>query len=296
MGRRKKTDEQLDKMVEMVRNEGDKPQEGLVNFEHPNRHPSIAQDPISGGYINTESFAQKDPDEDLLNSFTNAFSPETESVATDNPLAAPPEAERPLPTDPTWSDWVIQQFTEDELYQGQPTVDGLRRVAQIVIGTIKASISTILFSTETRVTAQHQIVFEDERMFGDCADVTKENIQAIFGNFLTACACTRAEGRALRKALGLKHVVAAEELNDKAPLAESLDGNIQDVQKRTLNVLCERLDINGLLFVNSGASKYEKISDITSATAVKMIQKLNDFNRDQAIIPENLKGYQKGWI
>ena len=44
--------------------------------------------------------------------------------------------ESPSTTDPGWNDYVMSKFTEKELYDGNPLVNGLRRVAELVIGPI----------------------------------------------------------------------------------------------------------------------------------------------------------------
>jgi hypothetical protein len=37
----------------------------------------------------------------------------------------------------SWSEWVLSQFADDELENGAPTCDGLRRVAEDVLGPIE---------------------------------------------------------------------------------------------------------------------------------------------------------------
>ena len=122
---------------------------------------------------------------------------------------------------PTWTDEVMLLFANDELIDGNPTVAGLRRVAEIVIGPIISSRPTQVFPVNGdgpgRATVSYTVTFHDHSSpmgvleFGDVADVWIGNSDPLFVGFAVAAAATRAEGRALRKALKLKKV-AAEEL------------------------------------------------------------------------------------
>ena len=47
------------------------------------------------------------------------------------------------PSDPEWSEYVLDQMHDSELKQGNPTVDGLRRVTERVYGEIVSSTSEI---------------------------------------------------------------------------------------------------------------------------------------------------------
>ena len=51
----------------------------------------------------------------------------------------------PSITDPEWNEYVMSMFTSKELYDGNPLVNGLRRVAELVIGPIVYSGPTQVF-------------------------------------------------------------------------------------------------------------------------------------------------------
>ena len=76
-----------------------------------------------------------------------------------------------------------------------------------------------------------------------CVDVKYQNIPHPFNQHLVSTADTRAEGKALRRALKLR--VTAEEVQqtseDDVLAAEE---NITDQQILAINQMCKRLDVN----------------------------------------------------
>ena len=130
----------------------------------------------------------------------------------------------------------------------------------------------------------------------------------MFCAFAVAIASTRAEARALRKALKIKGV-AAEELTKKdtakivrdiSKQKESSDGDyddqsrMSDAQLNFIDVKCKQLNINGVKLFSElfNADVNKKVS---KKVASDIIDKLNDFQRDKGSIPESLQGYQEEW-
>jgi len=123
------------------------------------------------------------------------------------------------PTSPEWNDHVLSYFEKSELYEGRPLTAGLRRVAELLLGRIVSSRPTQVFAPVSgneigRATVVWELVFADGSLFSDVADCWEGNTDDAFCVFNTATAATRAEGRALRKALRLK-TVSAEEMTKK---------------------------------------------------------------------------------
>lgn len=215
------------------------------------------------------------------------------------------EEKKPKITDPEWHDYVMGHFQEEELFQGYPKADGLRRVAELLLGPIIRSESYVRQSPRLShggvmdvAVAEHTIEINDlqineKRIITDAADVWFGNIDPLFSKFPTAVAATRAEGRALRKALRLK-TVAAEELMDISSFDINTKGKITDTQINFVNILCHRNEINVMKFVNSGSKKYNNIEEVGFETAAKMVSHLTDLQSSGAI-PENLKGYDPNW-
>lgn len=146
------------------------------------------------------------------------------------------EEQVPAITDVAWDDYVMSKFDSSELIDGHPNVVGLRRVARLLVGKIVDSYpSNVVPMGENRATVSYMISIVDHDgtrlTFGDCADVTEFNTDIPFCLHAAAVASTRAEARALRKALCLKKV-SSEELNGKNATKE-YEANKVKVDKPT---------------------------------------------------------------
>ena len=172
------------------------------------------------------------------------------------------------PTSPDWNDHVLGLFDKRELYDGRPLCAGLRRVAELLLGRIVSSRPTKVFPPTSgdeigRSTVIWEIIFADGSLFSDVADCWEGNTDDTFCVFNTATAATRAEGRALRKALRLK-TVAAEEMTTKntASIARSIsqtkqvatEGEYDDSQRMTdpqanfIDAKCKQLNLSVVEF------------------------------------------------
>jgi hypothetical protein len=97
-------------------------------------------------------------------------------------------------------------------------------------------------------------------------------------------------------------VITAEE-NVEQPAAEfdswEVEEGIQDAQINTMDVMCKRLDINVLKFVNSGSQEYATIQDVSKHVAAKMLRELNKIQRGTSeggkAKPSNISGYDPNW-
>lgn len=212
----------------------------------------------------------------------------------------------PAITDVNWHEYVMKHFQPDELIEGNPTTEGLRRVAQLILGDIIESCSKCVLAPTLEnnygATVEHTVVFNwtlqdniggDIRRFTEIADVHQCNTEPEFLKHSSATASTRAEGRALRKALKLKYCIAAEEATTVTMSDEILA--IKSTQVNIINMLCSRYNIDVVKFINIGSQKYKRIEDVTYTTASKMISKLNEYARDSSNIPEQILGFDKDW-
>ena len=218
-----------------------------------------------------------------------------------------------------WSDFVMSKFHKGELFDGNPVCAGLRRVAEELLGTIVVSRpSQVWPATDSDGPGRATVVFEvvidwmdsgQLRTYSDVADVWHGNTDDLFCAHPVATASTRAEGRALRKALKVK-CLAAEELakKDVASIVrqsgqerQSTDGDWQEEDKISsaqvnfIDTKCKQLDIDVLKFINMGESKYGDISDINKKTASKMLGVLNEYQTGTKQVSSEISGYNNQW-
>lgn len=220
--------------------------------------------------------------------------------------AAATDKARPSMTSPEWNDWVLDQLREDEKDpEGNPNIDGLRRLVEDVLGTVIKSYPRVVEGATTansyRATVEHHLSIawdgdrNDIREFGAAADVYPGNTDEEYARFPAATADTRAEGRAIRKALRLRRVVTAEEITSKPVHESGLDKLIVDSQIKGINKLCKNLDIDAIKFINSGKNSYIHHTHIRYEAALTMLEFLNRYLQDPTKIPDAIKGYQENW-
>jgi len=211
-----------------------------------------------------------------------------------------------------WHDYAMTLFHESEMVDGHPLVAGLRRVAEVVLGPIVFSGPTQVFPVQRedhhgRATVVFTVEFANGMRYAEVADSWEGNTDDMFCAFAVAIASTRAEARALRKALKIKGV-AAEELTkkDTAKIVRDISSTktasegeyddssrMSDAQLNFIDVKCKQLNIDGKkLFSQFNVDNNRKVS---KKVASEIIDKLNDFQRDKSSIPEDLLGYKQEW-
>lgn len=229
---------------------------------------------------------------------------EDDGVHTDTP----PIEEAPQYMDEKWSDYLLSLLKADELNNGNPNVAGLRRLAYMVFDEILFSgpknVWTTLEDKPSKSTVLYEVVYVHHGVQKSASAVASSwigNTDNEYAIFTESVAETRAEGRVLRKILGIKNVCADELTNKNADQVvkeyiesqqQVLEGSISHVQKTVMTKLCERLGIDLVKFINSGSRKYDSIDYIPYDAATKMIQRLNEYQTagDNSVdIPEEIK-------
>ena len=220
----------------------------------------------------------------------------------------------PSINDLDWTDYVLSLLSDDEKINGNPTTDGLRRIFEIALDcSIMESTSNVVQSpspeNEKRATVVHTLSyvlnsdiakdpFLNHRAVSGAADVYWGNCDKVYRNHPVAVAETRAEGRALRRGLKLRKVVAAEEL------AKDIDDNpdgqtvskISSNQLNFIDVLSKRLDINIIKMIENHLGQPEKnIYNIAHGDAVNISKLLSSYQQDISSIPKEILGYDPNW-
>jgi hypothetical protein len=211
-----------------------------------------------------------------------------------------------------WNDYVLGLLSEEEKIDGNPTTDGLRRIFETALNcTIIKAESTVVQSPEPhnqkRATVSHSLTyilndndlrpeFKNRTVTG-AADVYWGNCDKIYSNHPVAVAETRAEGRALRRGLRLRKVVAAEELAkniEDDPNNENVN-KISEQQINFIDVMGKRSNINIKELLLDLSIDPTNIKNINHDTAVDIIRELSRHQQNLNDVPSKLVGYENQW-
>jgi len=271
---------------------------------------SQSKKPLVKLLLEMKSNKNQDEDEDVL------FESEEEDIlaAVDTEaLSESSELVQPVFNSENWSEWVLSQFADDEMENGAPTCDGLRRVAENILGPIekvevikndtpnvnnKGNATVVVGVTISPVHLEGHPRHGSYIYVEDLADANRLNTPEEIFKHPSATAGTRAESRVYRKMLRLKKVLAAEELaSNESSLDESWSPStpITDQQITVIEMLCKRTNINVIDFINCGDSKYVCIEQVSEQSAQKMLQYLNRIQRKDADRPEDVGEYDENW-
>jgi hypothetical protein len=216
------------------------------------------------------------------------------------------------PNDLEWTDYVLSLLSDDEKISGNPTTDGLRRIFEIalnctVIQATSEVVQTPDINNEKRATVVHTLMYVlknidpehpdlNNRIVSGSADVYWGNCDKIYRNHPVAVAETRAEGRALRRGLKLRKVVAAEELAkdiEDHPDHDTVT-KITNNQLNFMDVLAKRLDINMTKLLEKLALPVDNLYNISYTDAVNVVTKLTQYQQ-QNNVSEDILGYDSTW-
>jgi len=212
-----------------------------------------------------------------------------------------------------WHEYVMRQFSEEEMEGGHPLRDGLVRVTEKLLGPIIRrevvnfqSIGSDAYNNNVivHIRLTINVVDDNHPAYGHnivedgIAEVNRRNTPAPFHLHPAATASSKAEAQALRKILRLRKMVAADEitpddmvLNDEPYIP---DHPITEEQVVVMDLLCKRLDVSLLDFINSGQSKYVSVEQIPTSKAQSMIKFLNEIQSGKQQSPVSKK-YDHSW-
>jgi hypothetical protein len=236
-----------------------------------------------------------------------------ESVTPIEPVERPTAKTADIPpqyNSTEWHDYVMSQFTTDELTDDYPNIFGLRRVGEALLGDIVQSGPITLFPPAAsdegpgRSSCIYTIVFNwfnggREVEFRAAAGSSPNNTNKDFAIYPECIAETRAEARALRKALKLR-CVSSEELpqtniNRDIPTSSTGEWNPNDKISTTQQIfLTQRLKeskIDLTKFINHNGYKYASLDEVTKQTAKEMIELVNSYQttgKGSKTIPEDI--------
>lgn len=216
------------------------------------------------------------------------------------------------PNDLEWTDHVLNLLSDDEKIAGNPTTDGLRRIFEIALNCVVVNAETTVVQSpspdnEKRATVVHSLTYiiNDEaayscskrRTVSGAADVYWGNCDKVYRNHPVAVAETRAEGRALRRALKLRKVVAAEEITKETEdhPDDNTTNKISSNQINFIDVLAKRININIKELLLGLAIDPTNIYTISHENAVAIIRELSKRQQNIQEIPNSMLGYDSTW-
>lgn len=226
--------------------------------------------------------------------------PEFCGVEASEDIVVEPEIEIVDPTNFYSQEQILSLFEEDELLDGEyPKANGLRRVANLVIGPIVDESSRTEFinwDAENRISGikcDFSITFECKNTnfgstgsairFCDSSDCIPQLncLDPKFSKYPTAIASTRAEARVLRKALRL-NIVSAEEMDVRQDdtqitlINKTGDQYIKEAQIKVFRNICENKGIDIETMVTSVNKNASKVEELTEEDFKKAIKELNE--------------------
>jgi hypothetical protein len=210
-------------------------------------------------------------------------SPEQSPPPAESKRFEMPKKEVPTPTSPEWSSYVLGLFDDEELEGENPKVDGLRRVAEKLIGTIVEEgcelVSPPILENQNRACVKAWVVFRTgstKKRVEALADVCEDNCDAKFARFPTSVAESRAKGRCFRAALKLRKVLAAEEVGTDVPLAnEPGEGKINPGQKTAIQIMADRLNVSIPKIIAHLEIGKPDLDSLTHTEALLVVKNLN---------------------
>jgi hypothetical protein len=220
-----------------------------------------------------------------------------------------------------WTPFVLSKMQPDEVWDGCPTLEGLRRVTAEYFGAVVGSDSVVNQSPNANngnhSCVTHTLTVEcygsDEAPYlgplcgrtvsaSGVADVFLgsggDNLYA--WQYSSATCESRAESRAYRRLLRLRHIVAREELSDLSKEDSGAEGYVIPTQVSCLDLICGRIKVDAARYLLGIWKHYDKnagedLNLVPFSVAAKAIAKIVPWQQDLTKIPENVRGYKAGW-
>ena len=191
-----------------------------------------------------------------------------------------------------WTDHVLSLCRKDEMQDGNPTLFGLRRITQQLISPIvecRTLVKQIPNPTnDFTSTVVVEITFKSGQLWSGAADVSKANCMEEYAKHPTATAESRAEGRALRKALGI-NVHTVDEVGI-SPVDINDDGLISSNQVSSIDMMATtRLNISVPALLNNLGITDRATDELTFKEGVQVLGALQMFLNNPESIPEEIK-------
>lgn len=188
---------------------------------------------------------------------------------------------------PEWSDWILSQLDDNEKDErGNPKIEGLRRISHYILGFYSSACEVVDaphrengYRATVTVTISHDpsTFIPAGRIITCGADAYGGNSSDVFAKHLVGTAESRAESRALRKALNVR-VMTSEELGqeDLAP-EETLTA---------IRLKCQQAGIDPIDILAKEFSDKGSLEELSRSEALRFIHLISTAEREELKIEE----------
>ena len=204
---------------------------------------------------------------------------------------------------PEWQTYVLGQLNENEQWEGMPRVNGLNRLASLLLGDIvssKASEIIVSHGETQSVIINYEIQIEWKlntpvgfgnmgytpqiRVFGGVANCDQDG--TIYGKYFSSTCETKAMGRALKKALGIS-VLSAEELmgggTEELPKSKPT-ANITVPLQSVIKAKVEALKLNlKTIIAEFNNGKYKELSEFNMEEGRELFAHINSYQQTKKV-------------
>lgn len=221
---------------------------------------------------------------------------------------------------PEWTPYVLSKLQPDEMWNGCPTYEGLRRITYELLGDI-VDIDIDLKQAPNYQNANHscaiaRLTIEHPYDFEWLGRIAGKTIRyshvgdSFHGNgnndpfafrFSSATCWTRVKASLLRDAFRLKYVYAKEELSDIPEDDSGVSGLVNSNQIDGLDMMCSRINVDAAKFMRGVWKKVREKDDHSDLNkcpfnvAAQSFGLLNQLQQNPKNIQPELIGYNKVW-
>lgn len=202
----------------------------------------------------------------------------------------------PNPCDKEWTDYILGLLDpEKEMDNKNPKTDGLRRVAHQVYGPFSVKTHVVdspNINNGYRATVVVSIRFLNDLEYDGAADVYSGNTDKKFAVHAVATAETRAEGRALRRALKLTKVLAAEELYNAdldEPTGLEEGSAMPSTMLTSLELIANNTGVDLLKVAQKQGYNVNSVKELTKEQGLALSKVLGDIKRKTIELTDDIK-------
>ena len=193
--------------------------------------------------------------------------------------------------DPEWTDFILEELHEDEMFEGVPRIEGLRRMVEKYISPIQSILSRVTPCDNGQtltIIVTVEVHLENGQVYTASSDANMYSCTGEFRNRLTATADTRAKSKVYREILCLRNMFTSEEVIKTEDISE--DSNVAHSQKLVINKVAKKLDIDleKLMDAALGELAPKNIDSLKQSQAVHLMGLLDDYAKGRKEIPEEI--------